>query len=261
MVRLAAARAECDVLIIARGGGSLEDLWAFNEEAVARAIFDCPIPIVSGVGHETDVTMTDFAADVRAPTPTGAAELVAPDQAEWLRRLEHDERRLVQAALSQLGSRGERLAWCRRRLTQLHPDRQIKERIQRLDELEQRLAYVTRNLVAARRVRLAHLAGALRRASPQNRLAHSREQVEALRQRLINSTNQSIAVSRQRLAVAARALDTISPLATLTRGYAIVSDAETGAIIRRADEVPPGRRIKARLNQGSLVARVESEES
>jgi exodeoxyribonuclease VII large subunit len=129
-----------------------------------------------------------------------------------------------------------------------------------LDELEQRLAYVTRNLVDTRRVRLAHLTDALRRASPQNRLAHSEERIEALRHRLINSTNRYIAVSRQRLAMAARALDTISPLATLTRGYAIVSDAESGAIIRRADEAPPGRRIKARLSQGSLIARVESEE-
>src|SRR5581483_3027460 len=110
-IRLASARRDCDVLILARGGGSLEDLWAFNEEIVARALVDCSIPVVSGVGHETDFTIADLAADVRAPTPTAAAELVSPDQTEWLRRFEHIEAQLVRRVRDRLRARAQHIDW------------------------------------------------------------------------------------------------------------------------------------------------------
>ena len=211
MLALASERAECDVLILARGGGSLEDLWSFNEEVVARAIRACEIPVVSGVGHETDVTIADFAADRRAPTPSGAAEIAVPDAAEWLKRLNRDRGRLHNAIARKLRLKVERLGWQRRRLQVAHPGNRLRQLGQRLDELELR-----------------------RRRAMQGRLE----------------------VSRRRLGRAADLLDAVSPLATLDRGYAIVSRARDGSIIRQASAVEPGEDIGIRLARGELEARV-----
>lgn len=136
---LASRRAECDVLILARGGGSLEDLWSFNEEIVARAIRACAIPVISGVGHEVDFTIADFAADRRAPTPSGAAEIAVPDAAEWLTRLNKDAGRLRNAIARRLALKVERLEWQTRRLAVAHPGNRLRQHGQRLDELELRL--------------------------------------------------------------------------------------------------------------------------
>lgn len=208
---LASARAECDVLILARGGGSLEDLWSFNEEIVARAIRAATIPVISGVGHEIDFTIADFAADRRAPTPSGAAELAVPDAAEWLLRLNRDRGRLHNAMARKLALAAERLEWQRRRLAVAHPGQRLRQSGQRLDELQLRL----------------------QRAMTQ-RLAGLRAGFES----------------------AARALNTVSPLATLERGYAIVSRPGDGAILRAAGEVTPGDTLAVRLAQGSLAATV-----
>jgi exodeoxyribonuclease VII large subunit len=136
---LASRRAECDVLILARGGGSLEDLWSFNEEVVARAIRASAIPVISGVGHEVDFTIADFAADLRAPTPSGAAEVAVPDAAEWLARLNKDAGRLHNAIARRLSLKAERLAWQVRRLAVAHPGNRLRQLAQRLDDLELRL--------------------------------------------------------------------------------------------------------------------------
>jgi exodeoxyribonuclease VII large subunit len=136
---LASERAECDVLILARGGGSLEDLWSFNEEVVARAIRACTIPVISGVGHEVDFTIADFAADRRAPTPSGAAEIAVPDAAEWLTRLNKDAGRLRNAIARRIALKAERLEWQVRRLAVAHPGNRLRQYGQRLDELELRL--------------------------------------------------------------------------------------------------------------------------
>jgi exodeoxyribonuclease VII large subunit len=143
-LELANQRAECDVLILARGGGSLEDLWSFNEEIVARAIRASAIPVVSGVGHEVDFTIADFAADRRAPTPSGAAEIVVPDAAEWLARLNKDAGRLHNAMARRLALKAERLDWQVRRLTVAHPGNRLRQLSQRLDELELRLRRAAR---------------------------------------------------------------------------------------------------------------------
>jgi exodeoxyribonuclease VII large subunit len=166
MIRTASQRAECDVLILARGGGSLEDLWAFNEEVVARAIYDCAIPIVSGVGHEVDFTIADFVADVRAPTPSGAAEIVAPDCAEWGRVVTGLARRLQQGAVRRIANSAQRMAWLERRLGLLHPGVQLRQHAQRLDELEQRLGRSLQSRLSQHRSLIAQLGAHLRQHSP-----------------------------------------------------------------------------------------------
>jgi exodeoxyribonuclease VII large subunit len=165
-LRLASARAETDVLILARGGGSLEDLWSFNEEVVARAIRACRIPVITGVGHEVDTTIADFAADLRAPTPSGAAELAVPDRLEWLRALAHTRSRLANAWARGAGGRRERLDWLARRLELMHPRTRLAARAQRLDELEARLTRALRRELADAGRRLAGAARTLHAVSP-----------------------------------------------------------------------------------------------
>jgi len=256
MIALASSRAETDVLILARGGGSLEDLWAFNEEPVARAIRASAIPLVSGVGHEIDYSIADFAADLRAPTPTGAAELVTPDQADWERRLMQHAQRVEQAQWRLLGELRRRLEWCSERLTQLHPGRVLRDRAQRLDELHLRLARGMRVQLRHDQGRIAHLFTSLREHSPAQRLRRTSDRLTSLGVRLQGSARANVTRTGNRLALAMRALDTVSPLATLNRGYAIVSDAG-GAVLSHVAGVRPGQSIRARLTDGSLLAEVK----
>ncbi|HUO81732.1 MAG TPA: exodeoxyribonuclease VII large subunit [Gammaproteobacteria bacterium] len=256
-IDLASSRSDCDVLILARGGGSLEDLWAFNEEVVARAIHRCAIPLVSGVGHEIDFTIADFVADVRAPTPSAAAELVVPDGAEWLRSLRGCGTRLAQCAVRHIERLKERTAWVERRLAQQHPGQRLKQRMQRLDELELRLQQ-------CRRVRFERFADCLRecaarlaRLSPAPRIARDRQRVTALTAGLCSHARRSVSAQRDRLAAGIRALNAMSPLATLERGYAIVSRAD-GSVLLDAASVAPGETISARLARGSLGAIVKT---
>jgi exodeoxyribonuclease VII large subunit len=259
-IRLASQRADCDVLILARGGGSLEDLWAFNEEIVARAIADCTIPIVSGVGHEIDFTIADFVADVRAPTPTGAAELVAPDCAEWLRTLTMIERRLTGTLRRLLTERIQRFNWLKRRLAQLDPRAELRQRAQRLDDLERRLLRAARHTIATRRSTLLHLAAHLRQRSPALRVAAAKGRLEVARNALTAAINTQLLELKRRLGTAAGMLDAMSPLATLDRGYAIVTD-ERGHVVTSSAAVGVGQRIRARLAQGEIQARVEATSS
>lgn len=255
-IRLASTRAECDVLIVARGGGSLEDLWAFNEEVVARAIFDSRIPIVSGIGHEVDFTIADFVADVRAPTPSGAAELVAPDCNEWTRSVDLLGRRVRTAMVRGMASRQQRLVWLERRLAQVHPGVELRQKAQRLDELEQRLSRVVRSGLQERRTTLMHLAAHLRQRSPALRVAAARSRLAMLDKSLGSSVLRRLHILDARLRLAAGKLNTVSPLATLQRGYAIVTNAD-GHVVTDATEVKNGDVIETRLSRGSLQARVE----
>jgi exodeoxyribonuclease VII large subunit len=256
MIRLASARAECDVLILARGGGSLEDLWSFNEEVVARAIADCVVPLVSGIGHEVDFTIADFVADVRAPTPSGAAELVAPDCNEWLRNFALLARRLATALRRNQAARADRFAWLQRRLAQLHPGVELRQRAQRLDEIEQRLIRVMRHSLHERGALLAQQYAQLRHASPALRLAATRGRLDVARAGISSALRKQIESLRTRLAVAVGTLDAISPLATLQRGYAIVTDAG-GHVVTDAASVKAGELVQARLARGRIQARVE----
>jgi exodeoxyribonuclease VII large subunit len=255
-IRLASERAEVDVLIVARGGGSLEDLWSFNEEGVVRAIVAAAMPVVAGVGHEIDVTLADLAADVRAPTPSAAAELVVPDRAEWLARLVRDARRLQAAQAARLERERKRLEWLSGRLRQLHPAARLAQHAQRLDELTLRLRQAEAGRRERAHHRLAALGARLIAASPARRLTSLGARQTHLETRLLAGMARRLERAQGRLALAARGLNSLSPLATLERGYAIVFDA-AGAVITDAATVAPGATIEARLAQGRLRARVE----
>jgi exodeoxyribonuclease VII large subunit len=250
----AAARNECDVLILARGGGSLEDLWAFNEEIVARAIHACPIPIISGVGHEIDFTIADLVADVRAPTPSGAAELAVPDWREWVRNIRSLQRHAhgaVQAALLQTRSRHAQAA---SRLRRAHPGVVLRQRAQRLDELQQRLGAALRHTLELRRLRVRHAVSGLRRAAPLATIRRSTDQLARCQLQLTSAMRLRLSAAGNRLAVSATGLQAVSPLRTLERGYAIVRDPHTGRIVRSARDLTTGQQVTATLSEGSFEA-------
>jgi exodeoxyribonuclease VII large subunit len=229
MIRTASQRAECDVLILARGGGSLEDLWAFNEEVVARAIYDCTIPIVSGIGHEVDFTIADFVADVRAPTPSGAAELVAPDCNEWSRALAGLSRRLQQGVARRISTGTQRMTWLERRLGQLHPGIQVRQHAQRLDELEQRLNRTVQHRLSQHRAAIAQLGASLRQHSPALMVATGYRRLEVasniLRSAIANRLSQPRATLNQLTAH----LRQHSPALTIAAGHRRL-DSATSAL-------------------------------
>ena len=225
-------RAECDVLIMGRGGGSLEDLWAFNDETLARAIADCPIPVVSAVGHEVDFTIADFVADVRAPTPSGAAEIVVPDQAEWLHRIN-----MLAARLARVGERA------------------VEDRAQQVDWMSGRMVAALRQALLAKSHNVQALRSELVQLSPAMSVQRSIARLAGLRQRLATGMHNTASELDHRVALLGRALHAVSPLATLDRGYAIVLDSD-GKAMTDAGAAKSGDEIRARLSKGELVANV-----
>ncbi len=258
-LELAGARADCEVLILARGGGSLEDLWPFNEEAVARAIRACPVPVISGVGHEIDFTIADFAADRRAPTPSGAAELAVPDQSEWLRDLSGKERRLGAALNRKLEQLRQRSDWLRRRVGQLHPGNRMRQQAQRLDELDQRLARALTGALARRSDQLGRVWAGLRAVSPAPLIDRERQRLHLAQATLTSALRRILTANGQRLELARRALVGISPESTLSRGYAIVTTG-AGEVIRDPDQVESGSHIGIRVARGRFGAVVDSDD-
>ena len=253
---LAAIRNECDVLIVARGGGSIEDLWAFNDETVARAIRAMPMPVVTGIGHEVDFTIADFVADLRAPTPSGAAELVVPDGTTWRTGFARLAQRLLQALRRQLRNDGDYLVAMRRRLALAHPGQRLRQNAQRLDELEQRLGSRVQLLLSDRRHRLQTLTTRLARTSPKAEVQRLTHRHAVLDERLRRALPQRLEALRQTLGTLARTLDAVSPLATLDRGFALVTRVDDGVLLRDASSVSAGDLIDARLAKGTLRARV-----
>lgn len=225
-------RDECDVLIIGRGGGSLEDLWAFNDESLARAIAACPVPIVSAVGHEVDFTIADFVADVRAPTPSGAAEIVVPDQHDWLRHIN-----LLAARLARVGERA------------------VEDRAQQVDWFSSRMAAAVKRQILSQRHDVQALRSELVQLSPAVSVQRSIARLQSLRQRLASGTHETLSELNHRVALLGRTLHSVSPLATLDRGYAIVLDSDGKAMID-ASTAKSGDEIRARLSKGELLASV-----
>ncbi len=253
----AVERDECDVLIVGRGGGSLEDLWAFNNEQLARAIADCPIPIVSAVGHEVDFTIADFVADLRAPTPTAAAELVVPDSAEWSERLAGLASRLARASQRELETRGQTLDYLSRRLMSLSPAATLKRQHAALREQTARLVTAIRQTIYERRHEVQAQRNALLAHSPAVRVERSIGRLDGLLRRLSASAREALNSRQHRLELAMRELHAVSPLATLERGYAIVMDAESGKVLTGADDASEGQSIRAKLSSGSVIATVD----
>jgi exodeoxyribonuclease VII large subunit len=251
----AVRRDECDALIIGRGGGSLEDLWAFNDEALARAIAACPIPIVSAVGHEVDFTIADFVADVRAPTPSGAAEIVVPSQREWLQRINTLAIRIGRIGERAVQDRAQELDWLGKRLFAASPEATLRRQHDSLRENRARLAATMRQQVLELSGETQALRSELLQQSPALAVQRSVAQLAALRQRLASGTHEALSKLNHHVALLSRALHAVSPLATLDRGYAIVMDEEGKALID-ATEVKSGDEIRARLSKGELVATV-----
>jgi exodeoxyribonuclease VII large subunit len=255
-LELASSRAECDVLILARGGGSLEDLWAFNDERVARAIRACAVPVVTGIGHEIDFTIADFAADARAPTPSAAAESVVPDRHTWVAALARSAHRLEAAVRRELRGAVSRLDTTLQRLSLAHPGVRLAQQQQRLDELEQRIAHALAAQLHHKRGRLADVFARLVRHSPDRLVRDLRVRHELFAGRLRHALLACLARAEHRLSLASRTLDTVSPLATLARGFAIITRPADGALIGDAARVNIGDEIEARLDRGRLRARV-----
>jgi exodeoxyribonuclease VII large subunit len=247
----------CDTLLLVRGGGSLEDLWAFNEEAVARAIADSEIPVVCGVGHETDITIADFTADLRAPTPSAAAELVSQDATQLLHRLGSLAESLRLRLHARVGQRQRMLESLQGRLARQHPLRRLQQHAQRIDELELRLHQSLARQQQLRSSRLQTLQARLSARSPALTLSAQTKRLERLRQELHRAMQERINREHKRLASLSRTLTAVSPLATLQRGYAIALAPGSLEPLRNTDRAHVDDRIELRLARGRLFCRVE----
>lgn len=256
MLRSASASGRYDVLLVTRGGGSLEDLWAFNDESVARAIHASDVPVVSAVGHEVDFTITDFVADLRAATPSAAAELLVPDGADLERRLDHLRQRMATLMARRLQAAAQRADHWQARLNAQRPQARLARDAQRLEALRRRLHMSIGQANALRRARLERLQARLAARHPRLRLDPSRARLAELRQRMSSAIGRRLERERARVAQQGRTLHAVSPLATLERGYAIVFD-ERDAIVRRAADVAVGERVRVMLGEGELRLRRE----
>ncbi len=246
----------CDVLILCRGGGSLEDLSAFNDERVASAMFHSHLPMVTGIGHETDFTIADFVADLRAATPSAAAEHVAPDVSAWLTQLANHRQRLVWRFEQQQRLRRQRLEHLHARLARQHPGQRLLRHAQRLDELELRLKRSLKLCMQQGRQQLAQLEGLLSAIRLSARLQHLKQQQQSLTQRMHRAYQVTGFNRRQRLAKAITGLNALSPLNVLDRGYAWVKDAETGQLIHSVRQLTPGQTVTTRLAEGEFDSQV-----
>ncbi|MCD1260690.1 exodeoxyribonuclease VII large subunit [Paenibacillus athensensis] len=248
---------EADVLIVGRGGGSLEELWAFNEEAVARSIAGSAIPVISAVGHETDFTIADFVADLRAATPTAAAELAVPSRAELLQRLASQTQRLHRGLRQQLRRQEERLARLRRSPLLMNPRRQLlQEPAQRLDRLAEQLGYRMRQQLARAAERRMKLDRKLSAFNPAEQAAFARHRLDAGQRRLLAAMQGLTRGKKQEWQAAVRHLDALSPLKVMQRGYSLAYDESERKLIRSVHEAQIGDVVKIRLQDGRLNCHV-----
>ena len=244
-----------DVLIVGRGGGSLEDLWPFNEEAVAHAIFNSEIPIVSAVGHEIDFTIADFVADQRAATPSAAAELLSPESSTWQQQLAGYEQYFLDRQISRIAHEQHQLSALQKRLR--HPGRQLQEKAQRLDDIEARLKNSIFNTTRSRQSRLSTTNAKLLQHNPMHAIKNMKLSCQQLSQILQELIKKRLYEVEKRLQISAQGLHTLSPLKTLSRGFAVIQNAD-GQILRSAKYVTTGECVVAHLAEGKLNCKVES---
>ncbi|REK77338.1 exodeoxyribonuclease VII large subunit [Paenibacillus paeoniae] len=249
---------ECDVLIVGRGGGSLEELWAFNEETVARAIANSGIPVISAVGHETDFTIADFVADMRAATPTAAAELAVPYIAEIRQQRERMNQRLIAAMNKSITGEKERLSRIRRSPFFLHPRRYMLDQAQRLDRMQEQLEQRMHKRLSKEDARLSQLQAKLAARHPGEALQQSAKRLATVTRGLEMSVASMLKEHRLRLHGAIGQLDALSPLKVMARGYSLVYDSESGRLIKSVDETKNGDAVQVKLMNGRLLCRVES---
>ena len=252
-----ASSEKLDLILVTRGGGSLEDLWAFNEEAVARAIFESALPVVSAVGHEIDFTISDFVADVRAATPSAAAEIITEGLFASRQFVGEAGRRLIQLVRNRLELDREDVDDLARRLARLHPRRWIQERLQYLDDLQASLGRALRHGWRLHTTALAGLRGRLIRARPSAVVAERRQELRELQRRLMERTRIGLRESRATVDTLGARLRLLSPENVLARGYSITMDEASGRVLRNAREVRRGQRLKTKLKTGEVRSIVE----
>ena len=246
-----------DLILVTRGGGSLEDLWAFNEEVVARTIFHSQLPVVSGVGHEIDFTICDFVADVRAATPSAAAEIITEGIFSSWQFLVESDRRIRQLTGQRVAEKGYELLRAGQRLARLHPRRKFNEWLQRLDDLQGNLCRRARQGVRQQRVSWRNLAERLSRVRPALLLKQRREVLRQEEQRLKEQVRHSLERHRNRFSSLESKLRLLGPEQVLARGYSITLDQETGEVLRDAAKVKAGSRLRTKLNAGEIISKVE----
>ena len=249
-------RADCDVLILTRGGGSLEDLWAFNEEIVARAIHVSKIPIISAIGHETDTTIADFVSDVRAPTPSGAAEIVTPDQNELLKLLKTLFGRIEHETNQYINSKSQSMDWLSKRLSQSNPIMTVRKQIEISGNLRKLLfSSIGRNLSLHSKA-VDGLKFKLNSSSPKLEIQKAISHLSEMQLKITTSTKSSVTKLNSQLTALGKTLDSLSPLKTLDRGYAVARDSKTKKIISNSEKVSINSQIDIKLAKGEIAAKV-----